>query len=191
MKNSTCLRLAAGAFLGGALLAGCSAASDVSPTEAAKGAATVAQAPEFQGLGTWFNTPPLTLEGLRGKVVLVDFWTFDCINCLNHLPAVKEWHRKYKDQGLVVVGIHTPEFPFEKPADNVRKAIGRLGIEHAVAQDNGYQTWKAFHNQYWPATYLIDKSGRIVYRHFGEGRYQATERKLQELLAAPAPARAG
>ncbi|WP_088954547.1 thioredoxin family protein [Variovorax sp. HW608] len=192
MKDSTRHRLTAGVFLGCTLLAACNAAVDAPLPAAAEGsrkeAARAPAAPEFQGLDTWFNSQPLSLEKLRGKVVLVDFWTFDCINCLNHMPYVKEWHSKYKNQGLVVVGIHTPEFAYEKPAGNVRKAIERLGIEHAVAQDNEYKTWKAFGNQYWPATYLIDKNGRIVYSHFGEGRYGETERRIQALLAEPAPA---
>lgn len=145
-------------------------------------------APEFQQIDTWINSPPLRLDALRGQVVLVDFWTYTCINCLNHLPAVKDWHRKYKDQGLVVVGVHTPEFAYEKSTKNVREAVERLHIEHAVAQDNGYGTWKAFNNQYWPAIYLIDKQGKIVYSHFGEGRYAQTEKKIQALLAEPAAA---
>lgn len=145
-------------------------------------------APAFQQIDTWLNSPPLRLEELRGKVVLVDFWTYTCINCLNHLPAVKDWHARYKDQGLVVVGVHTPEFAYEKSTKNVREAIERLRIEHAVAQDNSYATWKAFNNQYWPAVYLIDKQGKIVYSHFGEGRYGETEKKIQALLAEPAPA---
>jgi thiol-disulfide isomerase/thioredoxin len=142
-------------------------------------------APEFRGIDTWLNSQPLKLDELRGKVVLVDFWTYTCINCLNHLPYVKDWHAKYKDQGLVVVGVHTPEFAYEKSTKNVQEAIKRLQIQHAVAQDNSYATWKAFGNQYWPAVYLIDKQGRIVYSHFGEGSYDQTEKKIQSLLAQP------
>ncbi|MGJ7506742.1 thioredoxin family protein [Variovorax sp. GT1P44] len=145
-------------------------------------------APEFQGIDTWLNSQPLKLEDLRGKVVLVDFWTYTCINCLNHLPYVKDWNAKYKDKGLVVVGVHTPEFAYEKSTKNVQEAIQRLQIQHAVAQDNRYATWKAFNNQYWPAVYLIDKQGRIVYSHFGEGSYGETEKKIQSLLAQPAAA---
>jgi len=144
-------------------------------------------APEFQNIDNWLNSQPLKLSELRGKVVLVDFWTYTCINCLNHLPYVKDWNQKYKDKGLVVVGVHTPEFAFEKSTKNVKDAIERLQIKHAVAQDNGYGTWKAFRNQYWPAVYLIDKQGKIVYSHFGEGSYAATEKKIQALLAEPAP----
>ena len=140
-------------------------------------------APEFQGIDTWLNSKPLALDQLRGKVVLVDFWTYTCINCLNHLPSIQSWHEKYKDQGLVVVGVHTPEFSYEKSTSNVQSAINRLHIKHAVAQDNSYATWKAYSNSYWPAVYLIDKQGRIVYSHFGEGSYGATEKKIQQLLA--------
>jgi len=143
----------------------------------------VRQVPEFEGIDTWLNSKPLSTEGLRGKVVLVDFWTYTCINCLNHLPYVQDWHEKYKDKGLVVVGVHTPEFAFEKSTKNVQDAINRLQIKHAVAQDNHYATWKAFRNQYWPAVYLIDKQGRIVYSHYGEGSYGETEKKIQALLA--------
>ncbi|HEX2011730.1 MAG TPA: thioredoxin family protein [Roseateles sp.] len=142
-------------------------------------------APAFQGIATWLNSPPLKMEELRGKVVLVDFWTYSCINCLNHLPYVQDWHARYKDQGLVVVGVHTPEFAYEKSTKNVADAIRRLKIRHAVAQDNDYATWKAFNNRYWPAVYLIDRGGRIVYSHFGEGRYGETEAKIQALLAQP------
>jgi thiol-disulfide isomerase/thioredoxin len=151
-------------------------------------AGVVRPAPEFQNIDTWLNSPPLKLEALRGQVVLVDFWTYTCINCLNHLPHVKEWHEKYKGKGLTVVGVHTPEFAFEKSTKNVKDAIERLQIRHAVAQDNSYGTWRAFNNQYWPAVYLIDKEGRIAYSHFGEGSYGATEKKIQALLAEPSGA---
>jgi thiol-disulfide isomerase/thioredoxin len=148
-------------------------------------AASAQRAPEFKDIDTWLNSRPLKLEESRGKVVLVDFWTYTCINCLNHLPYVKDWNEKYKDKGLVVVGVHTPEFAYEKSTKNVKDAIQRLQIKHAVAQDNGYGTWKAFNNQYWPAVYLIDKQGKIVYSHFGEGSYGTTEKKIQALLAEP------
>lgn len=151
-------------------------------------AAEAQAAPEFQNIDTWLNSPPLKIEQLRGKVVLVDFWTYTCINCLNHLPYVKDWNEKYKDKGLMVVGVHTPEFAYEKSTQNVKDAIQRLQIRHAVAQDNSYGTWKAFRNQYWPAVYLIDKQGKIVYSHFGEGSYGTTEKKIQALLAEPSPA---
>ncbi len=141
------------------------------------------RAPEFTGIHQWLNSPPLSMAELRGKVVLVDFWTYSCSNCINTLPYVKQWHEKYKDQGLVVVGVHTPEFPFEKSTDNVKAAIKRFDIRYPVAQDNAYATWSAFRNQYWPATYLIDANGRIVYQHYGEGRYEETEAAIRKLLA--------
>ncbi len=142
-------------------------------------------APAFAGIDRWLNSEPLRQEALRGKVVLVDFWTYTCINCVGTLPYVKSWHAKYKDQGLVVVGVHTPEYPFERSTSNVEGAIKRFGITYPVAQDNGYATWRAFDNQFWPAVYLIDKKGRIVYRHFGEGQYQETEQAIKALLAQP------
>ena len=143
-----------------------------------------AQAPEFANIEHWLNSAPLTMQQLRGNVVLVEFWTYACVNCVNTLPHVKQWYEKYKDQGLVVVGVHTPEFPFEKSTANVQAALKRFDIRYPVAQDNRYGTWSAYRNQYWPATYLIDASGRIVYRHDGEGRYQETEAAIQKLLAA-------
>ena len=142
-------------------------------------------APELAGVNRWFNSPPLTLSAQKGKVVLVEFWTFACINCVHVVPHVQQWHERYKDQGLVVVGVHTPEFPEEYDAGNLQAAIRRLGIGYAVAQDNGYGTWNAYGNRYWPAMYLIDKQGRIVYRHFGEGDYGRTEARIRQLLAAP------
>ena len=145
-------------------------------------------APEFTGIDQWLNSPPLTMSSLRGKVVLVDFWTYSCINCINTLPYVKQLHEKYKDQGLVVVGVHTPEYPFEKSTANVQAALKRFDIRYPVAQDNSYATWTAFHNQYWPAQYLIDADGHIVYQHFGEGRYAETEAAVQKLLAERKPA---
>jgi thiol-disulfide isomerase/thioredoxin len=140
-------------------------------------------APEFTGIDKWLNSDPLTMQQLRGKVVLVDFWTYTCINCIHVLPYVKTWNEKYKDQGLVVVGVHTPEYSFERDTDNLQKAIKRFGITYPVAQDNHYQTWSAYDNQYWPAFYLVDKKGHVVYTHFGEGDYDQTEAKIKALLA--------
>lgn len=140
-------------------------------------------APEFSGISQWLNSEPLTLQQLRGKVVLVDFWTYTCINCINTLPYVKNWNQKYKDQGLTVVGVHTPEYPFERNTDNVKTAIKRFGITYPVAQDNQYSTWSAYNNQYWPAFYLLNKKGQVVYTHFGEGDYAQTEAAIQALLA--------
>jgi thiol-disulfide isomerase/thioredoxin len=139
-------------------------------------------APEFTGIETWLNSAPLTLAGLRGQVVLVDFWTYSCINCIRTLPHVNRWAETYKAAGLVVVGVHTPEFGFERSTANVKTAIARLGVKHPVAQDNRYATWKAYGNRYWPAHYLIDKRGRIQYQHFGEGDYARTEGVIQALL---------
>ncbi|WP_420997300.1 redoxin domain-containing protein [Cupriavidus sp. 30B13] len=141
------------------------------------------KAPEFVGIGRWLNSEPLAMSSLRGKVVLVDFWTYGCINCVRTLPHVTQWYDKYRDQGLVVVGVHTPEFAAEKSTANVQAAIKRFGIRYPVAQDNAYATWGAYGNQYWPALYLVDADGRIVYQHFGEGRYAETEATIQRLLA--------
>jgi thiol-disulfide isomerase/thioredoxin len=140
-------------------------------------------APELAGLDAWFNSEPLTLAGLRGKVVLVDFWTFGCINCLRTLPYVNKWAEAYRSQGLVVVGVHTPEFPFERSASSLQAAMKRFGVKHPVAQDNRYATWQAWSNQYWPAAYLVDAHGRVRYKHFGEGEYDRTEAAIRTLLA--------
>lgn len=139
-------------------------------------------APALDGATHWFNSAPLTAGQLRGKVVLVDFWTYSCINCLRTLPYVKAWAEKYRDQGLVVVGVHAPEFAFERKLPNVEKAIKELGIGYPVAVDNGYAIWRAFGNQYWPAHYFIDAQGRIRHHHFGEGGYAESERVIQQLL---------
>lgn len=141
-------------------------------------------APEFTGIERWLNSEPLTLAQLRGRVVLVDFWTYACINCIRTLPHVNRWAELYTAQGLTVVGVHTPEFPFERTTRNVEVAMRRHGVKHPVAQDNRYGTWKAYSNQYWPATYLIDAQGRIRYKHFGEGEYERTEAVIRSLLAA-------
>ncbi len=140
-------------------------------------------APDFIAGGQWFNSEPLTIDALRGKVVLVDFWTYTCINCIRTLPYIKAWHEKYKDRGLVIVGVHTPEFEFEKNPINVKKALGDFGITYPVVQDNDYATWQAYANHYWPAKYLVDKNGRIRYTHFGEGEYDQTETMIQTLLS--------
>ena len=139
-------------------------------------------APEFSGISHWINSPPLTMAKLRGKVVLVEFWTYDCINCIHVIPHVKQWHERYKDQGLVVVGVHTPEYGHERILGNLEKAVKRFDITYPVAQDNDYETWNAYGNRYWPALYLIDGNGRIVYRHYGEGGYEATEARIRHLL---------
>ena len=140
-------------------------------------------APSFDGAVQWFNSPPLTAEALKGKVVLVDFWTYSCINCLRAIPYVRAWADKYRDQGLVVIGVHAPEFAFEKSLPNVEKAVQDLKIDYPVAVDNDYKIWRAFHNEYWPAHYFIDAQGQIRHHHFGEGDYAESERIIQKLLA--------
>lgn len=141
-------------------------------------------APEFVGITQWLNSGPLSLAGLRGKVVLVNFWTYACYNCINTLPHVKRLHDDYQGRGLVIVGVHTPEFPFEKSTNNVQAAIQRFGIKYPVAQDNSFATWNAYRNQYWPAQYIVDRSGKIVYAHSGEGQYEAIDRTIRGLLDA-------
>lgn len=138
--------------------------------------------PSLDGAVQWLNSPPLTAQALKGKVVLVDFWTYSCINCLRTLPYVKAWAEKYRDQGLVVVGVHAPEFAFERDVGNVTKAMKDLGITYPVAIDNDYKIWRAFNNEYWPAHYFADAQGRIRYHHFGEGKYAESEQVIQQLL---------
>jgi thiol-disulfide isomerase/thioredoxin len=144
-------------------------------------------APGFDGGGAWINSEPLTLAGLRGRVVLVNFWTYGCINCKNTLPAVRGWWEQYNDQGLVIVGVHTPEFRHEHDLENVRAAVRELGIAWPVVQDNDYAIWRAYRNRYWPRFYLVDHRGVIVYDHIGEGAYEETERSIQEALEAATP----
>ncbi len=141
------------------------------------------QFPSLDGAVEWLNSPPLTTEQLRGKVVLVDFWTFSCINCIHTVPHVRAWYEKYKDQGLVVIGVHAPEYAFEKKIDNVKKAISDFKIGYPVAIDNNFKIWQAFDNSYWPAHYFIDAKGQIRYHHFGEGDYEESEKVIQDLLA--------
>jgi thiol-disulfide isomerase/thioredoxin len=138
--------------------------------------------PGFDGATGWLNSPPLTAEGLRGKVVLVDFWTYTCINWLRTLAYVRAWAEKYRDHGLVVVGVHTPEFPFEHDIDNVRWAAKDMRVEYPIAVDSDYAVWRAFSNRYWPAVYLVDAEGRIRHHQFGEGGYDECERGIQQLL---------
>ncbi|NWD64394.1 cytochrome c biogenesis protein DipZ [Pseudomonas sp. IPO3774] len=157
---------------GGAMMA--ANHSDTLPVES--------QLPPLDGAVQWLNSEPLTAEALKGKVVLVDFWTYSCINCLRTLPYVKAWAEKYRDQGLVVIGVHAPEFAFERDVNNVTKAMKDLGITYPVAIDNNYKIWRAFNNQYWPAHYFADAKGQIRYHHFGEGDYAESERVIQQLL---------
>ena len=152
------------------------------PTATSGAPANSQRAPELVGIESWINSEPLTLEGLRGKVVLIDFWTYTCVNCLRTLPFLKEWHAKYSDNGLVIIGVHAPEFEFEKVRQNVVDATVVDGIEWPVAQDNDFMTWRAYKNNFWPAKYLIDKDGFIRYSHFGEGAYAETEEQIRGLL---------
>jgi cytochrome c biogenesis protein CcdA/thiol-disulfide isomerase/thioredoxin len=152
-------------------------------TASSEGLPKLGAAPDFAGVTHWLNAKPLTMAQLRGKVVLIDFWTYTCINCLRTLPYVRAWDEEYRDKGLVVVGVHTPEFGFEKETSNVRDAIARNHLQYPVAQDNDYGTWNAWGNQYWPAKYLIDASGEVRYTHFGEGDYATTEGAIRRLLA--------
>lgn len=140
-------------------------------------------APDFTDTQRWFNSPPLTMAGLRGRVVLIDFWTYTCINCLRTLPFLKAWDARYRSQGLTIVGVHTPEFSFEKKASNVAQAIADKGLKYPVVQDNDYGTWNAWTNQAWPAHYLVDAQGKVRYVHLGEGDYKQTEAAIRELLA--------
>src|SRR5215472_12055813 len=139
--------------------------------------------PSLRGATTWLNSPPLTAADLRGRVVLFDFCTYTCINWLRTLPYVRAWADTYRDHGLVVIGVHTPEFSFEHDLDNVRRAISDMGVAYPIAVDNDYAVWDAFMNHYWPALYLADAEGRVRYHHYGEGAYEESERAIQQLLA--------
>lgn len=157
------------------MAAGNAQGSDILPVEAL--------IPSLDGAVEWLNTPPLTMAALRGKVVLVDFWTYSCINCLRAIPHVRAWAERYGDQGLVVIGVHSPEFAFEKRVANVTRATADLGITYPVAIDNDYRIWRAFDNRYWPAHYFIDAEGRVRHHHFGEGSYDRSEQVIRQLLA--------
>lgn len=148
------------------------------------------EAPDFEEISGWINSQPLTIEALKGKVVLVDFWTYSCINCIRTLPVLQSWHAKYKDKGLVIVGVHAPEFEFEKDRANVEAAVRKYGLTYPVALDNAFGTWSAYENRYWPAHYLIDRDGNVVYTHFGEGAYAKTENNIRHLLGLKAMAEA-
>jgi cytochrome c biogenesis protein CcdA/thiol-disulfide isomerase/thioredoxin len=154
----------------------------------------IGRAPELRDTQRWWNTPggrPLTLGALRGRVVLIDFWTYSCINCIRTLPALRAWDAKYRSDGLTIIGMHAPEFPFERDAGNVGRAIDRNRLRYPVAQDNDFAVWRAYANQYWPAKYLIDARGRVRYVHFGEGEYDRTERAIRALLAEAGRGRLG
>ncbi len=152
-----------------------------SPAQA-EASANSPSAPELAGISAWINSEPLSIADLKGKVVLVDFWTYSCINCIRTLPYLNAWQREYSDDGLVIIGVHAPEFDFEKDLGNVQKAVSKYGVKYAVALDNNHDTWNAFHNSYWPRKYLIDMDGKVRYDHIGEGGYGETEKKIQELL---------
>ena len=139
-------------------------------------------APEFQAVAHWINSPPLTMEGLRGQVVLIDIWTYTCVNCIRTFPFLKEWHAKYADKGLVIVGVHSPEFEFEKLTENVVRGAEEYGLVWPIAQDNDFGTWRAYNNRFWPAKYLVDRNGVVRYTHFGEGAYVETEKQIRKLL---------
>lgn len=146
----------------------------------------IAPAPPFEGISAWINSPPLTLADLKGKVVLIDFWTYSCINCIRTIPYLRNWYDSYKDRDFLIIGVHTPEFEFEKDVNNVKKAVKRFKITYPVALDNHYKTWQAYHNSYWPAHYLIDQNGIVREVHFGEGHYLQTENDIRSLLHLPA-----
>ena len=139
-------------------------------------------APELVGISGWINSEPFTLESQRGKVVLLDIWTYTCINCIRTVPYLKAWHEKYSDEGLVIIGVHSPEFEFEKDYENVAAAAKEFGLEYPIVQDNDFEMFDALENRFWPAKYLVDKDGYIRYSHFGEGEYLETEEKIRELL---------
>jgi cytochrome c biogenesis protein CcdA/thiol-disulfide isomerase/thioredoxin len=175
MKGGGAMRAPNGAMSGGAMMSARGAGASALPV--------IGKLPPLDGATEWLNSPPLTADGLRGHVVVFDFWTYSCINCLRALPYVKAWYEKYRDKGLVVIGIHAPEFAFEKDLSNVRREVKALGVTYPVAVDNGYKLWRAFGNEYWPAHYFVDASGNIRHTHFGEGEYDASERVIQQLLA--------
>ena len=156
--------------------------SILDPCEGSVGGSIGDCAPEFMGTQEWINSEPLTMESLRGKVVLIDFWTYTCVNCIRTLPFLREWYDRYADEGLVIVGVHTPEFEFEKLYNNVVQATKDEGVAWPVVQDNEFNVWRSYSNRYWPAKYLIDQTGEVRFTHFGEGKYAETEQKIRELL---------
>jgi thiol-disulfide isomerase/thioredoxin len=175
-------------WLGSAIFASAPATPGAAPAESGR------LMPDLTGAVSWLNSPPLTRAELQGKVVLIDFWTYSCINCLRSLPYLQAWHEKYKDSGLVVIGVHTPEFPFETDPANIQKALRRFGVTFPVAVDSEHAIWDAFSNDSWPAHYFIDAKGRIRFTHFGEGEYDRSEQWIRQLLAErngsqPIPAR--
>ena len=156
--------------------------ANIPPCEGSRGGRVGNCAPEFAGTQEWINSEPLTMDSLRGKVVLIDFWTYTCVNCIRTLPFLREWYDRYSDEGLVIVGVHTPEFDFEKIYENVVDATVNEGVAWPVVQDNEFSVWRSYSNRYWPAKYLIDQTGKIRYTHFGEGKYGETEEMIRQLL---------
>jgi thiol-disulfide isomerase/thioredoxin len=156
---------------------------DASAEEAAVPLPIEGELPSLDGATEWLNSPPLTAADLRGKIVLIDFWTYTCINWLRTLPYIRAWSEKYRDQGLVVIGVHAPEFPFEHEIENVRRAAQNERVTYPIVVDNAFTIWRAFNNHYWPALYLLDAEGRIRHHHFGEGDYARSEIVIQRLLA--------
>jgi thiol-disulfide isomerase/thioredoxin len=153
------------------------------PGDRGAGLPVEGRAPSLDGAGPWFNTPePLTLAGLKGRVVLLDFWTYSCVNCLRTLPYLRAWHERYAPHGLTIIGVHTPEFPFERDSEIVRRAVARLGLTYPVVLDADYAVWNRYGNRYWPAHYFVDMDGNLRARHFGEGGYAESERTIRELL---------
>ena len=185
MVSRTRFRFIAAVTLASATLSGTQPSSADSASAARFNVRHVRPAPEFTKISTWINSTPLTLAALRGKVVLVNFWTFGCINCQRTLPYLKEWYAKFHSRGFEIVGVHTPELSFERSTSNVRKAVARLGITYPVAIDPAFATWNAYENQYWPAEYFIDKKGRIRHYVAGEGGYQNTPKVIEALLDEP------
>lgn len=173
-------RFAAGAVLGLALCS--SVFSGTSRAQEPPSIVGSQPLPSLSGATGWLNSKPLTAADLKGKVVLIDFWDYSCINCIRAVPYIRAWAEKYKDSGLIVIGVHTPEFDVEKQLPNVQKAVQKFGITYPVAVDSNYAIWNGFHNQYWPAHYFIDAKGKVRFEHFGEGEYDQSERWIQELL---------
>ncbi len=181
--------MARAAISGNAAMSGARSAA-VAPAQGASALPIIGALPPLDGATAWINTEPLSADALKGKVVLIDFWTYSCVNCLRALPYVEAWHEKYRDRGLVVIGVHSPEFAFEKDLRNVRREVAALGVNYPVAVDNDYALWGAFSNMYWPAHYLVDAHGDVRYAHFGEGEYEASERAIQALLEEASGTRA-
>lgn len=157
-------------------------AADIPPCDGRRGGGVGDCAPEFAGTQGWINSDPLTMDSLRGQVVLIDFWTYTCVNCIRTLPFLREWHDRYSEEGLVIIGVHTPEFEFEKIYDNVVDSTVEEGVVWPVVQDNDFRVWRSYSNRFWPAKYLIDQTGKIRYSHFGEGKYGETEEMIRSLL---------